>query len=91
MTLASTWPLVLGGLERPLDDLAWDIQATFSSTAHWKHLVNGFSGYAPVSEGRWAALLVRAMRAPDAFVVALDQLLARSLKSLTYRRLKVGQ
>jgi hypothetical protein len=33
--------------ELPLGDPAWDLLAVYGSTAHWKRLVNGYSGYQP--------------------------------------------
>lgn len=59
-------------IELPFGVVAWELRYVYYSTLHWRRLVNGFSGYAPMSyrervellrdpyadpEGAWQALL----------------------------------
>jgi hypothetical protein len=34
-------------LEFPIGDISWELRHVFSSTFHWRRMVNGYSGYAP--------------------------------------------
>ena len=52
--------------ELPLGDTAWDLRAVFGSTAHWHRLVNGFSGYQPLSYRERARRLLVPTREPEA-------------------------
>src|SRR5262249_7516580 len=51
--------------ELPLGDPSVDVRYMLYSTAHWRRLVNGYSGGAPVSYGLLANALVDFRTAPD--------------------------
>ena len=52
--------------ELPLGDTAWDLRAVFGSTVHLRPIVNGFSGYQPLSYRERALRLLLPTRDPDA-------------------------
>jgi len=54
---------VLAGLPLGLPD--FDLRAMYYSTFHWRHLVNGYSGFTPAHYGRLVAALGRPTAAPD--------------------------
>jgi hypothetical protein len=48
-------------LEMPLGDTNWDVRAVYYSTAHWRQLVNGYSGFFPEGYEK----LANALEDPD--------------------------
>jgi hypothetical protein len=53
-------------LELPIGEVAFETRYMFYSTLHWRALVNGYSGGAPVEYGLWAEQLSGVTDAPDA-------------------------
>jgi hypothetical protein len=53
-------------LELPFGEVAFDVRYMFYSTAHWRALVNGYSGGAPGEYSLWTEQLEGAIEAPDA-------------------------
>lgn len=60
-------------IELPAGEVAFDVRYMFSSTSHWRPLVNGFSGTGPADYGLLAALLNDALTTPDRAWAALSQ------------------
>lgn len=60
-------------VELPLGQPDYDLRAVFYSTAHWRHLLNGYSGFFPRHYGELAVAVSDVPRHPD---VALDALRA---------------
>jgi hypothetical protein len=52
-------------LELPIGEVAFETRYMFYSTLHWRALVNGYSGGAPVEYGLWAEQLSEATEVPD--------------------------
>lgn len=52
-------------LELPFGEVAFEARYIFYSTAHWRRLVNGYSGGAPVEYGLLAEALRDLRRSPD--------------------------
>jgi hypothetical protein len=57
--------------EFPFGDPAWELRYVYYSTAHWKRIVNGYSGGFPQSYKVRVALLQRVSEHPDAAWSAL--------------------
>jgi hypothetical protein len=53
-------------LELPIGEVAFETRYMFYSTSHWRALVNGYSGGAPVEYGLWTEQLSGAVEGPDA-------------------------
>jgi hypothetical protein len=53
-------------LELPIGEVAFETRYMFYSTSHWRALVNGYSGGAPVEYGLWTEQLSGAIEVPDA-------------------------
>jgi hypothetical protein len=53
-------------LELPIGEVAFETRYMFYSTSHWRALVNGYSGGAPVEYGLWTEQLSGAIEGPDA-------------------------
>jgi hypothetical protein len=58
-------------LELPIGEVAFETRYMFYSTSHWRALVNGYSGGAPVEYGLWTEQLNGAIEAPDAAWLAV--------------------
>lgn len=52
-------------LEIPFNEPDYDVRAVYYSTAHWRKLVNGYSGFFPLRYSRLAAILRAFDRADD--------------------------
>jgi len=52
-------------LELPIGEVAFETRYMFYSTLHWRPLVNGYSGGAPLEYGLWAEQLSEATEVPD--------------------------
>jgi hypothetical protein len=57
--------------ELPLGEADFDLRAVYYSTAHWRPLLNGYSGYYPPHYGRLALALSDITRFPDVGLEAL--------------------
>ena len=57
--------------ELPLGESDFDLRAVYYSTAHWRPLLNGYSGYYPPHYGALALALSDVPRFPDAALEAL--------------------
>jgi hypothetical protein len=58
-------------LELPIGDPNWDVRAVYYSTAHWRALINGYSGFFPPHYGSLIARLGSTGRNPDDATQAL--------------------
>jgi hypothetical protein len=58
-------------LELPIGEVAFETRYMFYSTFHWRALVNGYSGGAPVEYGLWTERLNGAIEAPAAAWLAV--------------------
>jgi len=54
-------------LEVPFNQPDYDVRAVYYSTAHWRKLVNGYSGFFPPNYTRFAAILAAFSRDPVAW------------------------
>jgi hypothetical protein len=52
--------------EFPFGDGAWDLRYVYSTTFHWKRILNGYSGHFPASYMRHVAQLSDALATPEA-------------------------
>ncbi len=52
-------------LEMPFGGPDYDVRAVYYSTAHWRRLVNGYSGFFPLHYSRLSAILAGATRGDD--------------------------
>jgi hypothetical protein len=52
-------------LEMPFGGPDYDLRAVYYSTAHWRRLVNGYSGFFPLHYSRLSAILAGATRGDD--------------------------
>jgi hypothetical protein len=57
--------------ELPLGESDFDLRAVYYSTAHWRPLLNGYSGYYPPHYGKLALAVSDVPRFPDAALEAL--------------------
>jgi hypothetical protein len=53
-------------LELPFGDHSWDVRHVYYSAVHWHPILNGYSGFFPLSFMRRAAVWGRPLQAPDA-------------------------
>jgi hypothetical protein len=58
-------------VELPIGQPDYDLRAMYYSTTHWRHVVNGYSGFSPPHYGRLAAALSEVPRHPDLSIDAL--------------------
>jgi hypothetical protein len=61
-------------LELPLGEPEYDVRAVYYSTVHWRHLVNGYSGFFPPHYSRLIAVLAAASRGDDVAWPVLQEL-----------------
>jgi hypothetical protein len=61
-------------LEMPIGELDYDVRAVYYSTAHWRRLVNGYSGFFPPHYDRLLAVLPTATRGDEQAWDALERL-----------------
>ena len=59
-------------VELPFGDASWELRYVYYSTAHWRPLLNGYSGGFPESYLRMRAYLDDPRRAPNDAWVALS-------------------
>ena len=57
--------------ELPLGATDFDLRAMFYSTAHWRPILNGYSGFYPIHYGPLASALTQIPRHPELSVRAL--------------------
>lgn len=61
-------------LEMPFGEQDYDVRAVYYSTAHWRRLVNGYSGFFPLHYSRLSAILAGATRGDDVAWPVLTEL-----------------
>jgi hypothetical protein len=61
-------------LEMPIGELDYDVRAMYYSTAHWRRLVNGYSGFFPPHYDGLLAVLPTALRGDDQAWDALERI-----------------
>jgi hypothetical protein len=61
-------------LEMPIGELNYDVRAVYYTTAHWRRLVNGYSGFFPPHYDRLLAVLPTATRGDEQAWDALQRL-----------------
>jgi len=62
---AATLPPTSALIELPFGEIAFETRYMFYSTAHWRPLVNGYSGGAPDAYGLWAEQLKDVLDRPE--------------------------
>ncbi len=63
--VASRLPPTASIVELPFGEVAFDVRYQFYSTAHWRRLVNGYSGGAPADYGLLSEALKDVLTRPD--------------------------
>jgi hypothetical protein len=76
---AATLPAASAIVELPFGEVAFETRYMYFSTRHWRPLVNGYSGGAPVAYGLWVERFKEILRSPDSAWAALRETRATHL------------